>query len=58
MNNTTLLIFGIVVFGLMLIGIVFTVLEFSRLSAKSERGQREKQIDSKAHGRPGSDDHA
>ena len=32
MNDTYLLIFGVVVFGLMVIGMVLTVVEFSRLS--------------------------
>ena len=32
MNDTYLLIFGVLVFGLMVIGMVLTVVEFSRLS--------------------------
>lgn len=49
MNDTVLLITGIVVFGLMLIGVVMTILEFSQTSANGPRGERENPTSSAAN---------
>jgi hypothetical protein len=53
MNDTTLLIVGIVVFGLMLIGMAMTVAEFSRLSRQDAAKRKlENRDDSAERPRP------